>query len=100
MKISRRLFLGGAGAAIALPAFESLLPRAARVARAADPEAPPRRFLAFLVPNGIEMASWTPAAEGTEWVAPPILEPLAPYRSKVMVLSGVANLPGRPVQVG
>jgi hypothetical protein len=50
MKMSRRLFLGGAGAAIALPLFESLLPR---TARGADPEPPPRRFLAFFVPNGI-----------------------------------------------
>src|SRR5262245_56922391 len=97
MKISRRLFLGGAGAAIALPLFESLLPR---MARGADPPPPPRRFLAFFVPNGIEMASWTPAAEGTGWVAPAILEPLDPYRSKVMVVSGVANRPGRPDEIG
>lgn len=97
MKMSRRLFLGGAGAAIALPLFESLLPR---VARGADPEAPPRRFLAFYVPNGIEMASWTPAAEGTAWVAPAILEPIVPYRNKVMVVSGVANRPARPDGVG
>lgn len=97
MKMSRRLFLGGAGAAIALPLFESLLPR---VARGADPEAPPRRFLAFYVPNGIEMANWTPAAEGTAWVAPTILEPIVPYRNKVMVVSGVANRPARPDGVG
>jgi hypothetical protein len=97
MKISRRSFLGGAGAAIALPLFESLLPR---VARGAAPAAPPRRFLGFFVPNGIEMASWTPAAEGTAWVPPPILEPLTPYKSKVMVVSGVANRPGRPDAIG
>ncbi len=97
MKISRRLFLGGAGATIALPLFESLLPR---IARGADPEGPPRRFLAFYVPNGIEMANWTPAAEGPDWVAPPILAPLIPYRSKVMVVSGVANRPGRPDAIG
>jgi hypothetical protein len=97
MKMSRRLFLGGAGAAIALPLFESLLPR---VARGADPAAPPRRFIAFYVPNGIEMASWTPVAEGTGWVPPRILEPLAPYKSKVMVVSGVANRPARPDAIG
>ena len=97
MKISRRMFLGGAGAMIALPLFESLLPR---VARGADPTTPPRRFLAFYVPNGIEMASWTPAAEGTSWVPPRILEPLAPYRSKVMVVTGVANRPARPDSIG
>jgi hypothetical protein len=97
MKMSRRLFLGGAGAAIALPLFESLLPR---LARGADPAAPPRRFIAFYVPNGIEMANWTPAADGTSWVPPRILEPLAPYKSKVMVVSGVANRPARPDAIG
>jgi hypothetical protein len=97
MKLSRRLFLGGAGAAIALPLFESLLPR---VARGADPPAPPRRFLAFFAPNGVDMPSWTPVGEGTGWVASPILEPLIPYRSKVMVVSGVGNRPGQPDQGG
>ena len=95
--LSRRTLLRGAGAAIALPLFESLLPR---VARGADPEAPPRRFLSFFVPNGIDMERWTPAAEGTGWVPTPILEPLAPYRSKVMVVSGVSNRPGRPDGAG
>jgi hypothetical protein len=97
MKISRRMFLGGAGALIALPALESLLPRRARGAGA---EAPPRRFLGFYVPNGIVMANWTPAATGAAWTPTPILAPLVPYRDKVLVVTGVANRPGRPDQIG
>ena len=53
MKLSRRMFLGGAGAVVALPFLESLLPRMARGAAAAVP----KRFVGFFVPNGIEMDS-------------------------------------------
>ncbi len=97
MKISRRMFLGGAGALIALPVLESLLPR---TARGDGPSQPPRRFIGFFVPNGIVMANWTPAMEGTGWAPTPILAPLVPYREKLLVISGLANKPGRPDQIG
>lgn len=90
MSISRRRFLGGAGALIALPALATLLPRSVRGA----PPKRPKRFIAFYVPCGIEMASWTPAAEGANWQSP-ILAPLASVRSKVSVLTGLNNTPGR-----
>jgi hypothetical protein len=92
MSLSRRKFLlGGAGALIALPTFASLRGRSAR---AADP-VPPRRFLAFYLPCGIVMDSWTPATEGAAWDLTPILTPLDPYRSKLSILSGIDNVPGR-----
>ncbi|MGN6110873.1 MAG: DUF1552 domain-containing protein [Kofleriaceae bacterium] len=97
MKISRRMFLGGAGAAIALPLFESLLPRAARGAAA---EPPPRRFLAFYVPNGIVMANWTPATTGRDYAPTRILEPVMPWRDKLLVVSGISNRPARPDAIG
>src|SRR5688500_13207766 len=94
MKLSRRMFLGGAGAMIALPLFESLLPRAARGAAPAVP----RRFVGFFVPNGIEMANWTPIGEGANYTLPQnaILAPLMPYRSKVLIPTGLDNPPARP----
>ena len=91
MKISRRLFLGGAGAAIALPLFESLLPRGARAAHHAGP---PRRFVGFYVPNGMVMANWTPQTTGAAWALTPILTPLMPVKSKVLILTGIENRPG------
>ncbi len=99
MKFSRRMFLGGAGAMIALPVLESLLPRAARGAAPGDP---PRRFVGFFVPNGMEMANWTPAGVGPDYTLPnqPILAPLLPYRTKVLIPSGLDNLPARPDTVG
>lgn len=71
--ISRRTLLRGAGAAVALPFLEAMLPRRARAA-AADPQ----RFVGFFVPNGIRMSAWTPATEGSGYALTPMLQPLAP----------------------
>jgi hypothetical protein len=90
-RLSRRTFLRGAGALVALPFLEAMLPRSARAQAAAAA----KRFVAWYVPNGIEMAGWTPAATGPDWVPTPILQPLASLRSEVLVLSGLANLPAR-----
>lgn len=96
MKPSRRMFLGGAAAAIALPLFESLLPRRARAAAAAAP----RRLFVFYVPCGIVMNQWTPTTEGAAWAPSPILTPLTPYRDRTLILSGLANKPARPDGAG
>jgi hypothetical protein len=85
-KLSRRVFLGGAGAILALPALESLMPRKAH----AEPT-DARRILAFYVPCGIHMAAWTPQQVGPLSTLPTILEPLAPVQDKILVLSGLAN---------
>ena len=90
MTFSRRRFLGGAGALIALPWLASLRPRSARGAAAAQR----KRFVGFYLPCGIVMPNWTPAAEGPAWSSP-ILAPLDPYRAATLVLSGVNNTPGR-----
>ncbi len=53
--------------------------------------------MAFLyVPNGAIMADWTPAAEGSGFVLPTILQPLAPFRNELLVLSGLTCDKGRP----
>ncbi|HLM74026.1 MAG TPA: DUF1552 domain-containing protein [Polyangiaceae bacterium] len=90
-KVSRRLFLGGAGAVLALPMLESAMPR---TVRAEDGIA--RRFLAFYVPNGIHMQAWTPSAVGANYDLTPILSPLEDVKSKLLVLTGVNNTPGQP----
>jgi hypothetical protein len=90
-RFGRRLFLGGAGAVVALPFLESAMPR---LARAGDMVA--KRFLAFYVPNGIHMAAWTPATQGADYELTPILSPLAKVKEKMLVLSGLANKPAQP----
>lgn len=90
-RLGRRLFLGGAGALVALPFLESAMPK---IARAGDMVA--KRFLAFYVPNGIHMPAWTPAVEGPDYELSPILTPLAAVKEKMLVLSGLANKPAKP----
>jgi hypothetical protein len=50
---------------------------------------PVRRFQAFYVPNGMAMEYWTPRTEGAGFDLTPILEPLAPYKNQLTVLSGI-----------
>lgn len=82
----RRTFLRGLGAAVALPALESMLPAAG--ASSAVPTAP-RRLAFFYVPNGMHMPDWTPNRVGHDFALPKILEPLAEVRQHVSVLSGL-----------
>jgi len=83
---SRRLFLTGAATSLALPFLPSAL--WTRRATAAACTAP-RRFMAWMVPNGMVMNNWTPATTGTDWELTPILAPLLPVRKKIMVLTGL-----------
>src|SRR5262249_38004696 len=43
------------------------------------------------VPNGMNIWRWKPAAEGTGFGLTPLLEPLAPFRDQLLVLSGLSN---------
>jgi hypothetical protein len=87
----RRLFLRGLGASIALPMLESGLPREVRAAAAASPPKPPVRMAFLFVPNGVHLPEWKPAACGSAFELPPILQPLAAHRQKLLVLSGLAQ---------
>src|SRR6202051_2715669 len=94
--IPRRAFLRGTGAVLALPVLDAMTP-----AFAAAPARPVR--MAFIeVPNGIMMDKWTPATEGPGFALTPILEPLAPFRDRMLVLSGLdqGQAKGLPFEVG
>jgi Protein of unknown function (DUF1552) len=84
--LPRRTVLRGIGATLSLPFLEAMVPVMSR-ARAAGK--PVNRFLAFYVPNGMAMPYWSPKGEGTGFELSPILEPLAPFRNKLLVLSGL-----------
>jgi hypothetical protein len=86
------MFLGGAGAAVALPLLRSVLPRSARAGALERPV----RMLAYYVPNGIHMQAFTPATSGADYALTPMLQPLANVRDSVLVLTGLANNPARP----
>ena len=93
--LPRRTFLRGAGASLALPLLDSMVPAFAAVRRSAAKPVP--RLFTGYVPNGVIMDRWTPAAEGALTDLPPTLEPLTPFRDKLLVVSGLADAPAFPL---
>src|SRR6516165_3462881 len=83
--LSRRTVLRGMGTALALPFLDAMVP----AAKAAAAGKPVNRFLTFYVPNGMAMEYWSPKGEGTNYEFSPILEPLAPFKDQMLILSGL-----------
>ena len=90
--LPRRTFLRGLGASLALPLLDGMVP--ALTALQATAARPVRRLGVVYVPNGIFMDRWTPAGEDAQFDLTPILEPLAPFRRQMLVLSGLSNKQG------
>ncbi|MCY4598944.1 MAG: DUF1552 domain-containing protein [Acidobacteria bacterium] len=90
--LPRRTFLRGAGAALALPLLDAMVPALTAAARTA---ANPVRRLGFVYfPHGSvtwskEQNLWTPAREGKIEELPPILSSLGPYRDQVTVVTNL-----------
>ncbi len=85
--LPRRTVLRGLGVTMALPFLEAMIPALSVRGRAATK--PLHRFQTFYVPNGMAMEYWTPKADGKAFELSPILEPLAPFREQLLVLSGL-----------
>lgn len=82
-RLDRRTMLKVAGATLGLPFLDAMLPP---MRAAVKPKA---RFGAFYTPNGMAMEYWTPKGEGTAMELSPILQPLAAYKDKLTVFSGI-----------
>ena len=87
--IPRRTVLRGLGATVALPLLDGMVPALTALTRTAAQ--PVKRFGVVYVPNGVVISKWTPAAEGSAFELTPILEPLAPFRDKMLVVSGLSQ---------
>ena len=87
--LPRRTVLRGLGATVALPLLDAMVPAVTALAQTAA--RPVHRFQAIYAPNGMAMPFWTPAAEGAGFELTPILAPLAPFRDKLLVLSGLRS---------
>lgn len=85
--LSRRAMLRGAGTMIALPFLEAMMP----AAKAADIAARPKRLQIFYTPNGMMMQNFRPATSGKGFALPSTLEPLAPHRDAITVVSGLGH---------
>lgn len=96
--LPRRTFLRGLGTAIALPMLDAMTPAVARAADVASTR--PTRLLFTYVPNGVTMADWTPAASGRDFALSRILQPLTPFKDRMLVLSGLAHENGKALGDG
>src|SRR5690606_5317360 len=88
--LSRRRFLHGASAAIALPMLDAMVPALGKTPQL------PKRISFIYLPNGVAMNFlgvnyWTPKGEGRDMQLSPILTPLARHRDRLTVVSGLAH---------
>ena len=90
--ISRRTVLRGAGAMIALPLLDAMIPARTALAQTAAKATPKLGFVYF--PHGAIMEKWTPATDGANFELTPILEPLKPFQKQLTIISGLGNRPG------
>jgi len=85
--IPRRTFLRGVGATLALPMLDAMTPAfSAATTR-------PIRIAFMQTPNGIFNLNgeWTPRSVGTNWELTRTLEPLAAFKDRMVVISGLDN---------
>ena len=87
--LDRRTFLRGMGATVALPLLDAMIPARALLASSAVSPVPRLAFVYF--PHGAVMDEWTPAGAGRDFQLGRILAPLAPYRNRLTVVSGLEN---------
>ena len=90
--LSRRTVLKGAGATIGLPLLDAMIPAGTALAQTAATPLPRLGFVYF--PHGALQDQWQPATTGRNFDFPYILEPLAPLREYVTVVSGLRNQGG------
>ena len=92
--VSRRTVLRGAGAALALPLLDAMLPAATALAQ--TPANPKPRFVGCFVPHGMAPGYWVPNKEGTGFDFPFCFKPLEAYRDHVTILSGLHSRSAEP----
>lgn len=87
--LPRRTFLRGAGAALALPLLDAMIPAFTAVADTPANPARLRRLGFVYMPMGCDVTRWTPPGAETLAELSPTLSPLAPVKQKVAVLSNM-----------
>jgi hypothetical protein len=84
-KWTRRQVLKGTGIALSVPWLETFAPRKAHAAGEV------KRYMSVYWPNGTAATYWTPSGSGSAMTLSPILQPLEPHKSKLLVLTNVGN---------
>jgi hypothetical protein len=96
--LSRRTVLRGAGATLALPLLDAMIPAATALAQTAA--VPKLRMGFFYIPHGAimgntvhgpEMDRWTPRGAGADFTLSPILKALEPHKRYVTSFGNLQN---------
>jgi len=87
--LPRRTFLRGLGVSLALPLLDAMIP--SLTAAAKTPASPARlRRLGFVyMPMGCDVTRWTPGSTDTLDALSPSLEPLAPIKQHVSIITNL-----------
>jgi Protein of unknown function (DUF1552) len=85
MALSRRTFLRGVGASVALPLLDAMVPALTAAAKAV-----PRLGVVYH-PNGVIYQNWLPQGAGREFEFSPILAPLEPFRDQLIVVTNLSS---------
>ena len=90
--LDRRVFLRGAGTALALPLLDAMVPAA--TAQSATAAGERLRFGAVYVPNGIYPGMWHPEKVGKDFEFNQIMKPFEPFRDYVTTISRMKSPDG------
>ena len=93
--IKRRTFLQGAGATLALPVLEAMIPATTAAAQTVAGQAKPR-FVGVFYPHGMAPGFWEPKAEGTLDSMPVISQALAKVKDETTIMSGLWSKSAEP----
>src|SRR5580698_3471285 len=88
--VSRRSFLRGVGVSMALPWLESIPVWGDDKPKDRSSE-PPVRLACLFSGNGFHSKQWWARGEGAQMELGQVLEPLHPYREKLLFLKGLYN---------
>jgi hypothetical protein len=88
---SRRTFLRGAGVTMALPWLESVPVWGAATVAKGEPTPCPKRFAALFMGCGVHPTNWWAKGAGADMELGSCLEPLAPLKAQISVVSGLFN---------
>jgi len=90
-KLSRRTMLRGLGVSIALPWMESLTAAGEPAVAGAAAAAPPLRLAVLFAGNGFHSKEWWAEGSGGEMKLGKVLEPVADFREKMLLVKGLYN---------
>ena len=96
---SRRRFLKGVGACIAVPSLETFLPRSLRAAApalATTPDGAPQRMAFVYFPNGAQQDNWFPAGGGREFVLNKTMQPLESLKDQIQIIGRLDHINATP----